>query len=309
MTKRPLAVDQPGAQGAESQEEDTGPPPVPKKVTAPTRREIETDRPLVPSEDSTPPLHKAETTTPPVNAENPILQLLINQSITEGARQDDTHSPGPVPEKMSYPSLPRNLIELDTTLDLTFDADSQEKDQLRQGILRLEHQICDLENEKVSMLRDQKALEDDYCNLEERYNKMTISNRNARATPHAASEDAVVRGFMDLQLHIAAWCDEASFKARGCQLDAAGIAELGKVLQLQQTPDEGVLRANSNVIGRALLFRVLVDRLFYSSISDLEKNVKDLWASADDAHRLHDLEQRLMASGMSRHLQRLILRR
>ncbi len=103
---------------------------------------------------------------------------------------------------------------------------------------------------------------------------------------------------MDLCLHIAAWCDEASFKAGGCGLDAVAIVELGRILQLQRDLNEGSLRTNSSLIGRALLFHVLVDNVFYSSASDLE-NVKDLWTSADDAHRLHDLEQRLMASGMS----------
>jgi len=306
MTKRPLAVDQLGTRDAQLPERDTGPPPVPEKETTTPRVEIEAERPLVPPKDI-PPSLRGDTTITPVAVNHSTVQLPVDQRTAEAALQDRAHSRGPVSEKASCPHLPLDLIVLDTTLDLASDADSREKDELRQQILGLEHEIRELAHEKESMLRDQKALEDDYCELEERYHKMTIGNRNARATPHAASEDAVVRGFMDLQLHIAAWCDEASFKASDCQLDAADLVELAQVLQLQQGLDEGVLRANSNVIGRALLFRVLVDRVFYSNISDLGK-IKDLWALPDDAHRLHDLEQRLMASGMF-HLQRLFLRR
>jgi hypothetical protein len=298
MTRRPLAVDQLAAQDAQRQEADTRPPPVPQKETTTPCRELETERPLVPPKDIPPSaLRESETTITPVIANHSMLQHRVDQRTTEEALQDRADLPGPVSEKTSYPSLPLKLIAHDITLDLVFDADSQEKGELRQQILGLEHKIHELAQEKESLLRDQTALEEDYCELEERYHKLSIGNRNARATPQAASEDTVVRGFMDLQLHIAAWCDEASFKASGCQLDTADLAELAKVLLLQQGLDAGVLKTNSGVIGRALLFRVLVDRVFYSSIADLGQ-IKDLWALPDDARRLHDLEQRLMASGM-----------
>ena len=277
---------------------ETTPLPVPQQEAAPALRETGTRQSLLPEKDFTALLDWVGTATPPVTAKDSVIPLPITQHTTEATGRDCIPSSGPVPEKDSCPSLPLGLIAVETHLDLTFNADSQEKDQLRQEIFGLEHQIRDLKNENESLLRDQKALEDDFCDLEERYNTMTINNRNARATPHAASEEAVVKGFMDLCLHIAAWCDEASFKAGGCQLDATAVVELGRSLKLQQDLDEGALRANSNLIGRALLFRVLVDSVFYSSISDLE-NIKDLWTSAEDAHRLHDLEQRLMVSGMS----------
>lgn len=308
-------------------EAERAPPPVPEKDIIPLHG-IESPPPPVPEKDVTLPLHNNETAplpapqqeaahalreivtgqtalldgvgtaTPSVIAKDSVIPLPITQHTTETTSRGCIPSSGPVPEKDSCPSLPLGLIAVETHLDLAFNADSQEKDELRQKIVGLEQQIRDLKNENESLLRDQKALEDDFCDLEERYNTLTINNRNARATPHAASEEAVVKGFMDLCLHIAAWCDEASFKAGGCQLDTTAVVELARFLKLQQGLDEGVLRANSNLIGRALLFRVLVNSVFYSSVSDLE-NIKDLWMSAEDAHRTHDLEQRLLVSGMS----------
>jgi hypothetical protein len=241
--------------------------------------------------------------TPPVPG---IPDTVTNAAASVQSKQSDgafdkerTEPQGDIGTPFSLPPIqiqsPVNFYPFDT---------SDEIKRLRTENDNIRDKMRDLlrENEMLVAERDelglkQEDLEAANYELDKLCGEMTIEMRGARVATTFTSESSVVTGFQELFRHVEAWCDEASYKAGPIALCDNQIVELCKILKLKSPVTRTILQVGAPHFGRALLFRTLVDAVFYSDFDDL-KRTKDLWATFEDARLLSFAEQRMINSGM-----------